>query len=136
MENGDYVKIQGHLCKIVDSNHTPPVILDCQDQQNKTKELIECNITINDNLLCDCCGFCKIGRYVVSHLHNGNSHFLIAYDRTELTGLCYIVNLSRMRLIRSDSRIIVLSILQDFVRKNTNCELNINERCLITHLRK
>lgn len=136
MENGDYVKMQGHLCKIMDINNTPPVILDCHDQQNKTKELIGCNITINDNLLCGCCGFCKIGKYCIAYLRNGNSHFLIAYDRTDLTGLCYIVNFRGMELIRSDSRIIVLSVLQDFVRENTNCELNINESRLITHLRK
>ena len=91
MENGDYVKIQGHLCKIVDRNNTPPIVFDYNVRQRITGKLIRCNIVINEDVLCNCCGFQKTNsQYIITHLHNNTSYFVIRYETTPIKGRCYI----------------------------------------------
>ena len=133
MENGDYIKIRGHLCKIVDINNTPPIVFDYNVQKETTNELVGCNIVINKDVLCNCCGFHKTdSQYIVTDIHNNSSHFVIRYETTPIKGRCYIDITGQMHTIISEHRIIVLSVLQDFVRNHTGCELNINTERLLS----
>ena len=106
-------------------------------RQKITSKLIGCNIVINEDILCYCCGFQKTdSQYIITHLHNDTSHFVIRYETTPIKGRCHIDICGQTHTITSEHRIIVLSVLQDFVRNHTGCELNINTECLISLLQR
>lgn len=136
MENGDYIKIRGRLCKVVNCNVNPPLVYDFNKRKAYNCELIECNIVLNNDVLCSYCDFTKYSGdpCLYASIDNDDYHYLIKYDTTRLTGLCYIISSNGNKCIASEQRIIVLSVLQDFVRNNTGCELRINTEGLMNYL--
>ena len=132
MEINDYVIYNGKVVKIIDESFD---VIDVENHVDSNKQLTQPNILISEDIL-QICGFMqKQDELNVFTLEiKGNTVCcVIDYDTTPLKAICSITR-SFDTCLKPDyakMQIMVLSELQDFIRKYTKQELKIDHKRLV-----
>lgn len=132
MEINDYVIYNGKVVKIIDESFD---VIDVENHVDSNKQLTQPNILISEDIL-QICGFMqKQDELNVFTLEiKGNTvRCVIDYDTTPLKAICSITR-SFDTCLKPDyakMQIMVLSELQDFIRKYTKQELKIDHKRLV-----
>ena len=132
MEINDYVIYNGKVVRIIDESFD---VIDVENHVDSNKQLTQPNILISEDIL-QICGFMqKQDELNVFTLEiKGNTvRCVIDYDTTPLKAICSITR-SFDTCLKPDyakMQIMVLSELQDFIRKYTKQELKIDHKRLV-----
>ena len=109
---GDYIKDKDKAVKVIGYS-----VEDVNGNQS-TLEYIVPNIIINDEVL-ECCGFVKNGEKYQINYSDSNLSYIILVSKSQQSYRCDIYNNKSHKQINTKNDIMVLSILQDFIRQNT-----------------
>lgn len=132
MEINDYVMYDGKVVKIIGESYE---VLDTDKKANSEVRLVQPNILISEDIL-RMCGFeQKQDEQNVFTLEiKGNTvRCIIDYDTTPLKAICSITIYfsTSLKPDYAKMQIMVLSELQDFIRKYTKQELKIDHNKLV-----
>ena len=109
---GDYIKDKDKAVKVIGYS-----VEDVNGNQS-TLEYIVPNIIINDEIL-ECCGFVKNDDKYQSLYSDSNLRYTILVSKSQQSYRCDIYNNKSHKPINTKNDIMVLSVLQDFIRQNT-----------------
>ena len=132
MEINDYVMYDGKVVKIIGESYE---VLDTDKNANSEVRLIQPNILISEDIL-QMCGFeqKQDEKNVFTLEIKGNTvRCVIDYDITPLKDICSITIYfsTSLKPEYAKMQIMVLSELQDFVRKYAKQELKIDHKKLV-----
>lgn len=117
---GDYIKDNDKAVKVIGYS------VEDANENKYTLDYIEPNIIINDEIL-ECCGFVKNDDMYQSHYFDSNLSYTILVSKSQQSYRCDIYNNKSHKPINTKNDIMVLSVLQDFIRQSTQGgELDIN----------
>ena len=120
IDTGDYIKDNDKAVKVIGYS-----VKDA-NKNEYTLYYIEPNIIIRDEIL-ECCGFVKKDNKYQFQYSNGHSNYMICVSKSQQSYRCEIRNTKNLQQVIAKDDIIVLSVLQDFIRQNTQGgELNVD----------
>lgn len=109
---GDYIKDNDKAVKVIGYS-----VKDA-NKNEYTLDYIEPNIIIRDEIL-ECCGFVKDNDKYKFQYSNGSSSYMILVSKSQQSYRCDIYNTMNLQQVITKDDIIVLSVLQDFIRQST-----------------
>ena len=112
IETGDYIKDNDKAVKVIGYS-----VKDA-NKNEYTLDYIEPNIIIRDEIL-ECCGFVKDNDKYKFQYSNGSSSYMILVSKSQQSYRCDIYNTMNLQQVITKDDIIVLSVLQDFIRQST-----------------
>lgn len=117
---GDYIKDNNKAVKVIGYS------VEDANENKYTLDYIEPNIIIRDEIL-ECCGFIKNNDKYKFKYSNGNVNYDILVSKSQQSYRCDIYNTMNLQQVITKDGIIVLSVLQDFIRQSTQGgELNVD----------
>lgn len=127
MQKGDYIKIGGRLKCIKILCGT---VIDIQDHCTASEAFVSCHIPITSDIL-EACGFVKNDdKYIATLNKEDGIECIIEANLRPLQCEYKLFTIVDGNKIIAQNQIVILSVLQDWVRINTGCELVIDEQKL------